>query len=264
MDGHPRGSARGTPVRRRTGRLASLCVAPLLALAACTSPAVAPDPLPYTGSPPGTAAPPGTVAFPGPAGKPLHGMVYGHGGTAVVLSNMGDNDPARWKEFAPVLAGTGHTVLSYDFGYRASDPFTATSAQEAVADLRAALAYLRTQGVQRFVLIGASLGGMVTAKAATEPGVVALAILSAPADLSDYGLSVTAADLASAVPKLFVYATGDPVVAPAATRQLADLAAGPKQVQSYPESEHGVHLFGTASGGALRERLLQFVTAADS
>jgi len=217
---------------------------------------------PATGTGTGAGTTPATaVDFTAADGTVLHGTRYGHGTTAVVLSNMGDNDPAPWQRFAPLLAARGYTVLSYGFRYRGSDPFTTASALATVVDLRAAMAYLRGQGARRLVLLGASLGGMASAKAAAEPDVAALVVLSSPADLSGYGLVVTAADLATAVPKLFVLADGDPIVPPAATRALYGLAGPPREVQTYPAAVHGLALFGTASAGALTTRLLDFVGA---
>ena len=79
-----------------------------------------------------------------------------------------------------------------------------------VADLRGAAAGARGLGAQRLVLVGASLGGITTGKRAGALGAAAMVVISAEQDLAEYGLVVSAADLAAMTgPKLFVASQGD-------------------------------------------------------
>jgi predicted alpha/beta hydrolase len=64
-----------------------------------------------------TAAAGRTISFTATDGVRLTGVLYGTGTTAVVLSNMGDNDPKLWHAFAPVLAHRGYLVLTYSYRF---------------------------------------------------------------------------------------------------------------------------------------------------
>src|SRR5215469_11482368 len=107
----------------------------VLLLTACSSP---PPPQP-TASLAAQA-----VTFPAADGVTLHGKLFGHGPTTVVLSNMGDNDPAEWEAFAPLLAVRGYSVLTYNFRYPAyTNSFTPAMAVGTVPDLTGAVAFVR-------------------------------------------------------------------------------------------------------------------------
>ncbi len=69
--------------------------------------------------------------------------------------------------------------------------FDSGMANHTVDDLRAAIAFVREQGAQKLVLVGASLGGMATAKAAAVEKPAAMVIMSAPADLLEFDFQVT-------------------------------------------------------------------------
>src|SRR5262245_60901106 len=107
-------------IARQIGRMAAL----VLLLAACGAPSTAPPAvssatapalLPTLATP--TLAARRTVNFAASDGTQLTGTLYGAGATAVVLSNMGDNDPAPWDAFAPQLADRGYMVLTYKYRY---------------------------------------------------------------------------------------------------------------------------------------------------
>jgi pimeloyl-ACP methyl ester carboxylesterase len=202
------------------------------------------------------------ISFTATDGVRLSGRLYGAGTTAVVLSNMGDNDPGRWDAFAARLAERGYLVLTYAFRYpRDASPFTAEMARHTVDDLRGAVAQLRAAGATKVVLAGGSLGGMATAKVAAGVGAAAMVVLAAPVDLAEYGFHVLPAELRSAMPKLFVAAKDDPVVPYAETQRMFALAADPKELQSYPGTEHALHLFEGEHGKELTDRLIAFITA---
>jgi uncharacterized protein len=264
-------------MRARSALVLSLLELGLLVVAfaatACGSPSPAgsaPSPSAPASPPSGpaataTASPGRPVTFPAADGTTLTGRVYGNGTTAVVLSNMGDNDPTAWEGFAPTLADAGYTVLSYAYRYPVRTAnLDAAKASGAVDDLAGAAAYVRQQGARRLVLVGASLGGMATAKLAARLRADAVVVIASPGDRqAAFQLRVEPAELtAITAPKLFVASDDDPNVDIAETRALFDQAREPKQWQSYPSTAHGTLLFGTAHGDALRQRLVDFVTAA--
>jgi esterase/lipase len=138
---------------------------------------------------------------------------------------------------------------------------TAPMARQAVDDLRGAVAFARAQGATRVILIGASLGGMLTAKVAGALAVDGAVIMAAPADRRDFDLRVEDAELAAiAAPKLFVVSEADSTVDPAETRELYDRAPEPKRWQSFPGTAHGTRLFATAAGQELGRLIAGFVT----
>jgi dienelactone hydrolase len=247
-------------------RFATLVVLTCL-LAGCTA---TPPAAPGASRPTATAPAPTTtqpqgrpVSFPATDAVALTGMVYGSGPTAVILSNMGDNDPQPWRAFAPLLAARGYTVLTYSFRYPLrTNAFTTAMATGTVPDLLGAVAYLKAAGASRIVLIGASLGGITVGKVGASAGAAAVVIISAEQDLSAYGLTVSAQELAAlTVPKLFVASEQDTNTPFADTRAFYERAPPPKELKTYPGGVHGVGLFATSDGDDLRRRLVDFVLA---
>lgn len=230
----------------------------VLSLAGCATEAATGTPTPSAPSTPGNA-----VTFPAEDGVALHGRVFGSGTTAVVLSNMGDNDPLPWQAFAPLLAEHGYLVLSYSFRYpKRTSGFTEAMATGTVPDLLGAVAYVRGLGATDIVLIGASLGGIAVGKVAGAIGAAAAAVLSSPQDLSEYGLVVTPAELAAlTAPKLFIASAEDTNVRIDETRTYFENAPEPKQFHTFPGGAHGVLIFATEHGDELSQLLITFVTA---
>lgn len=202
------------------------------------------------------------VTFAAADGVTAIGKLHGAGTTAVVLSNMGDNDPSAWEGFAPNLTARGYTVLTFEYRYPARTPsFTAAMARGAVDDLRGAIAFVRARGADRVVLIGASLGGMATAKVAGSESVNAAVIIAAPADLPEFGLRVQEAELRQMTgPSLFIASVDDPTVPVAETRRLFDAAPEPKQWRTFASAAHGTLLLRTSVADEFRGLLVEFVT----
>ena len=228
-------------------------------LAPAATPAASPAPTDISPAEPATPA--SGVSFTTSDGITLAGTLYGSGSTAIILSNMGDNDPAPWDAFAPGLAGRGYQVLTYKYRYPTrTTRFDSDMANHTLDDLRAAIAFMREQGAQRLVLVGASLGGMATAKAAATENPAAVVIIASPIDLSDYDFVVEQTELdAITAPKLFVGGQGDQIVPFADVQQMFDLSPQPKQLHAYPGTAHGVELFRTEHGDDLRQRLIAFI-----
>ena len=251
-----------------------LCLCTLAVfLAACGASTTA-SPTNTAAPPTNTIAPPTNTAVPTPTGlravmfkagdgTELHGTLYGDGDTAIVLSNMGDNDPAPWEDFAPQLAARGYSVLTYAYRYpKNASGFDNLRAQQTLDDLRAAIAFVRAEGTQHLALVGASLGGMVTAKAAADAKPSVVVVLAAPVDLPAFDFRVEPAELqALDMPKLIVGSEHDSIVPFADTRRMYDLMPDPKELQSYPGTAHGTQLFSGPSAHDLGRRLIEFVTA---
>jgi pimeloyl-ACP methyl ester carboxylesterase len=212
-----------------------------------------------------TAAPPDdiiishSVTFETPDGATITGELYGSGETAVVFSVMGNCKPG-WREFAQLTAAQGLMALTYPWrGCRESGLTEQDELQKFVDDARGAINFVREQGAQKIILVGASLGGLASAKLAIESQASGIVIIASPPAISEWGFEIEPTDLNTDIPKLFITAENDPTVPASATRQLHDLAAEPKEWQTYPGDKHGTDLFETESREAMQQRILEFI-----
>jgi dienelactone hydrolase len=209
-------------------------------------------PLPVPGRP---------ITFTTPDGVVLNGTLYGQGPTAVIFSPMSDQRQASWAAVAQDAARAGYLALTFDFRFwRPNGGRDLALMNVADQDLLAAVAYVRAEGAAAVALVGASLGGMASAKAAGPAGAAALVVISAPLGHPDLEIEVTSLDLAAArMPKLFIAALDDPLVPAEQTRAMFDVAPEPKTWLTYPAAEHGTALLATSHGPDLRQRLLDFL-----
>ena len=199
------------------------------------------------------------VTFETPDGATIAGELYGSGKTAVVFSVMGNCKPG-WREFAQLTAAQGIMALTYPWrGCRAAGLADEDELQKFVDDARGAINFVRAQGAEKIILAGASLGGVASAKLAIESQASGIVVVASPPAISQWGFEIEAADLNTDIPKLFITAEDDPTVPASATRQLYDLAAEPKEWQTYPGDKHGTDLFETESGEAMQQRILEFI-----
>ena len=197
------------------------------------------------------------VRFSTADGVTLAGTLYGRGSRGVILSNEGNNASAPWRPIAQQLAFQGYLVLSY--AYRPSDATFDGLAQHALTDLHAAIAFMRARPLPltRLILIGASLGALVSLKAATTTRCDGLIAISAPMGYQDVQLSD--ADLQRlVVPKLFVTSAENQPFA-GDTLHMFDVSPPPKDKRVYPGDAHGTSLFAGGSGADLLSALLAFV-----
>jgi alpha-beta hydrolase superfamily lysophospholipase len=159
-------------------------------------------------------------------------------GPAVVVSNEYAAGQAGWGELPEHLRRRGYTVFTYDWrGLGASGGrFDPTKADQ---DLRAAVAYARQARPTQVVLVGASLGAMVTATQAAALHPVAIGLLSPARSFA--GITVNDQILRQlGMPKLLV--TSDQDKAAQEATSIFQAAAPPKQVMVYPGDAHGTQL----------------------
>jgi alpha-beta hydrolase superfamily lysophospholipase len=163
---------------------------------------------------------------------------------------------------ANLAAQNGVSALTYPWrGCRASGSVDEVDIQKFVDDLRGAIDFMRAQGAKKLILAGASLGGCASAKLAVESKADGLIVIASPPEISQWGFAVDAADMNTNVPKLFISAENDDTVAIDKTRSLFELAAEPKEWQTYPGTAHGTDLFETENGDELQKRILDFILA---
>lgn len=266
----------------------SVCLFALLALAfsACRPSAVATSPIPlspteepfqvtpvesaYVQSNP-TAAPldeiieTHIVTFETPDGATITGELYGSGTTAVVFSVMGNCRPG-WRELAQLTAAQGMMALTYS--WRDCGPAGPLNERDLIRnfvnDARGAIRFVRQQGAEKIILAGASLGGLASAKLAIESNASGLVVFASPVEIARWDFKIVAEDLDIDIPKLFMIAEEDTVVPLASSQVLYDLAADPKEWQTYPGTAHGTDLFKEDYGEEATQRILQFILSVNA
>ena len=141
------------------------------------------------------------VSFNTEDGIQLSGHLFGSGDVGVVLSHMRPADQESWWPFARVLKGKGYQALAYDFrGYR--DSQGEVDIDNIDRDVQAAVDFIKSKGVSRVFLIGASMGGTASLKVASREDVAGVITLSAPWAIE--GLDAQEDIKAVLAPKLFI------------------------------------------------------------
>lgn len=202
------------------------------------------------------------MTFTATGGAELEGRLFeAEGATAgVVLAHMQPADQTSWFDYAETLADDGYRTLTFNFrGYCPGGDAGCSSGRTdpslAWRDVQAAVRFLRSTGVARIGVIGASLGGTAALVAAAQPSsrVGAVATLSAPVSIA--GLVATPETLVAVTSaKLFVAGNGDATAA-ADAQSLYDLSVPPKRVEILPSEDHGTDLLEGNQGPNVRQLL---------
>ena len=182
-------------------------------------------------------------------GVALAGRMFGPEGAeaGIVLAHMKPADQSSWFDFADQLGGLGYRVLTFDFrGYCPGGDAGCSEGKKDVAqiwqDVEGAVGLLRSEGVRRIGLVGASMGGTASLVVAAHAGqgVDAVVTLSAPNSIegltagSDVLQAVTAA-------KLFLAGNGDATAAQAA-QAFYDETLQPKRIEILATNDHGTDI----------------------
>lgn len=148
----------------------------------------------------------------------------------VVLVHQEGRSAADWRFVSERLAKSGFTVVAPDLrghGTSAAKTLTEADYKNMIADVDAAVKWLRAQGAKEISCVGASLGAnLCLQSAARDPGVVNVVLLSPGLNVK----GVTAGDAVAPYgnrPMLLVAASGD-AGASKATELLAQSAVGQK------------------------------------
>lgn len=231
-----------TPIRHRPRSLAVVAVAAgfALAAAACNqSEAIRREAL----------ADSKIVTFPSADGVNLSGRLFGSDDATagVVLAHMQPADQRSWFDFADRLGGLGYRALTFDFrGYCPGGDGGCSTGDKDIPriwqDVLGAVQELRSHGVSRVALVGASMGGTASLVASSRApdGIEAIITLSAPASIEgltagpDVMQTITAA-------KLFLAGATDTVAAESA-QGFFDTSLQPKRVELLTTSDHGTDL----------------------
>lgn len=230
-----------------------------LILTSACAPASTPIVETATPSPAPATKEPAIVEFSTPDDATLEGTLYGSGDVAVIFSVMG-NCKRGWEDMAGLVAQHGMTALTYQWrGCRESGGSVDSELRKFVDDLRGAVIYMRGKGATKIILVGASLGGVASAKLAVETSPNGLIVVASPREIEGWNFEITLGDVNIDMPKLFITAENDNVVPMESSRELFDLVAEPKEWQTYPGTAHGTDIFETESGAAMQTRILDFI-----
>ena len=202
------------------------------------------------------------VRFESTDGVQLSGRVFGSGKVGVVLSHMLPADQSSWYEFAGTLAEKGYLVLTYDFrGYCPGGDAGCSKGTKDVAaiwqDTLGAISFIRSQGADRVMLVGASMGGTSSLVAAAQAGSEVSAVVTLSAPQSIEGLVADASVLTKVTAaKLFLAGDSDPSGAASAAQALYDQSPPPKSVQFLTTSDHGTDLLNGNQSEIVRTDIL--------
>jgi alpha-beta hydrolase superfamily lysophospholipase len=248
------------PRRSRGTLLVAALASAVFVASSCAGPGNGRSPEELAGSRP--------VTFTASDGVGLAGRLFpaeSRGSSAgVVLSHMLAADQRSWFSFAERLSSEGYTALTFDFrGFCPGGDGGCSRGDKDISsiwrDVAAAAGFLRTQGVRRVALVGASMGGTASLIAAAGPqppaGDVA-AVVTLSASVAIDGLSLTPEQLLTIQSaKLFIASLGDGEAATSA-QQLYDLASSPKREEIIPVDGHGTDLLRSNQGEEVQRLIL--------
>jgi pimeloyl-ACP methyl ester carboxylesterase len=206
------------------------------------------------------------VTFANDLGDELAGRLFGpeDASAGVVLAHGLPEDQSDWWVFADRLGAEGYRVLTFDFrGYCPGGDAGCSEGEKdpatAPADLGAAVAEVRSQGVRRVAAIGSSMGGtagLVTAAAQGD----ALAVLITVSSPASIGGLVAGPDVLERVTaaKLFLAGAGDTTAATAA-QDFFNRSLQPKRVELLTTDDHGTAMLRGNQGEQTRTLMLSYL-----
>jgi esterase/lipase len=187
-----------TPIRERAVRTVAVIA---LLLSACGGDATQ-----------GSTAGSREITFESTDGVRLAGRLFGpdEGSAGVVLAHMFPSDQSAWYFFANRLGQRGYRVLTFNFrGYCPGGDAGCSEGKKTIAaiwqDVEGAIEVLRSEGVTRVGLVGASMGGTASLVVASREGKGIDAVVTLSAPTSFEGLDASAEVLAEVTAaKLFI------------------------------------------------------------
>ena len=183
-------------------------------------------------------------------GLVLVGTMYGQNPQAVLFSNMDRTLRHEWNDLARELAAKGYMTLIFDYrGYDLSQGEPDTTM--IVEDLKAAITFIRSQGIEELALVGAGLGGWAIGKVAGGEDLAAVVIMSSRA-VQDGEIQAIAA------PKLFIHSEDESGTGPVAMNHMFRVATEPKEQIIFPSEFRGTTLFLTEHKEHLIEQVVTF------
>ena len=182
-------------------------------------------------------------------GVQLAGRLFGPdtATAGVVLAHMLPADQSSWFDFADQLGELGYRTLTFNFrGYCPGGDAGCSEGEKDISaiwqDVAGAVGFLRTEGVRRIGLVGASMGGTASLVYASQSGsaIDAVVTLSAPDAIE--GLTAGPEVLQAVTgAKLFIAGNGDGNAAAHGAGVLRRVRP-PKRVEIVASADHGTDL----------------------
>src|SRR3989304_3303489 len=216
-------AGRSKPSSRRSRRSRAVGVAALLLLAAALLTAPVPPARAHT-----------AISFRTGDGVTIRGYQFGSGRAVVIFSHMYGTDQRIWFSLAEELARRGYTAITYDYrgiGQSGGKFVIAATYRDALA----AIAHATRSGRRPVILIGASMGGTASLKAAALRPVHGVVVIAS--GMRFQGLDVRPYLPTLRTPKLFVAGTGDQPFADS-VRTMHAQTPPPKMLRLYPTAAH--------------------------
>lgn len=174
------------------------------------------------------------------AGDNVEAFTTGTGPVGVILAHQVDADLCQWKQIWPSFTAKGYRVMAISMHAHIT------------ADVVEAAKQLRAQGVQKVVLVGASMGGSAVLAAAGQitPPVQAVVSLSGPTTFG--GADAIEAVKTLQVPVAYFAGKQDTTFADAANSMYEATTEKDKFLHVLdPSSDHGVNLWPAVKGEVL-------------
>ena len=203
------------------------------------------------------------ITFRSTDGVKLDGRLFGpdKGSAGVVLAHMFPADQSAWYFFAERLGDLGYRVLTFDFrGYCPGGDAGCSEGEKNIPaiwqDVEGAVAALRSEGVTRLALVGASMGGTASLIVAAKQGRDIDAVITLSAPPSFEGLDASPDTLAQvAAAKLFIAGNED-VGAAQAVDAFYSQTLPPKRPLILTTGDHGTDILtGNQAGIASTEMI---------
>ncbi len=208
-----------------------------------------------TATPAATSIPRESIGVETEDGKRLFATLIGdRHETIAIFSNMSGGSKGEWRQVAQFLAMHNVTAITYD--YRETISNFSESAPNGVLDLQAMISLAQEIGGVDIFLVGASMGGTITAKTAAQTDPAGVVLISAP--ILARSLAIDDEEFASIVaPLLIVNSRSDDFYQD--TVHMIDVATSPTTSQIFSGSAHGTEIFGGEDGEILQQLILDFI-----
>jgi hypothetical protein len=170
------------------------------------------------------------------------GTLYGEGETAILLANMTIGGEMQWRPFVAAVDKQKFTTVT--FNYRDID--------DVGPDMNVILRWLKKEGFNRVICIGASLGTRACSIIAREPEIAGVVLIA--------GAIHHASVAETTYPKLFISGALD--VWAFDIQMGYEKAAEPKELVLFEDNlAHGTDLFASTDGEQFLTLLIDFVNS---
>jgi len=189
---------------------------------------------------------------------------FGEGEPVVILLHQGTwgANQRDWEAFARIIAARGYSAATLDFRGRGYSKGDMTQTYNLIWDLQALMEYLQGEGFQRFVCMGASMGGSTCLRAAVDYDLEGVVVIGSYMS-NGVPTSTSREELAAlSMPKLFITTEKDVNrEIPIAVREMYEIAQEPKQLSLFPGEAHGTKMFNEEYGVEFTALLMAFLEA---